>query len=124
MTARRDSVVGHKLAPAAARSRGRANTRVTSRQIRQVPWANTGRKQCIRLQVDGLIRVRCGPHVSDQRRRKPSAGGFRMPHQTDGDFRTEFGRSDRELKEILAPCRETSVFRQSARSVKTAPRRR
>ena len=43
---------------------------------------------------------------------KPSAGGFRMPHQTVRVFRTGFSRSDREFEEALTPYRETSVFRQ------------
>ena len=42
---------------------------------------------------------------------KPSAGGFRMPHQTVRVFRTGFSRSDREFEEILTPCRQASVFR-------------
>ena len=47
---------------------------------------------------------------------KPSAGGFRMPHQTVRVFRTGFGRSVREFEYALTPCRETSVFRQGEAS--------
>ena len=47
---------------------------------------------------------------------KPSAGGFRMPHQTVRDFRTGFSRSDREFEEALTPCRKTSVIRQGEAS--------
>ena len=47
---------------------------------------------------------------------KPSAGGFRMPHQTVRIFRTGFSRSDREFEDALTPCRETSVFRQDEAS--------
>ena len=47
---------------------------------------------------------------------KPSAGGFRMSHQTVRVFRTGFGRSDQEFEEILTLCRETSVFRQGEAS--------
>ena len=55
---------------------------------------------------------------------KPSAGGFRMPHQTVRVFRTGFSRSDREFEDALTPCRETSVFRRGEASHQHVTRRR